>query len=238
MQPRQRSFHDPSRLTQPTAMIGVASGQGRCDAAFSQGIAMRLGIVGPVALDTFGTLTRTSALATYRWNGLDQRQQLCDVVRIGAGQRGCQRNARRIRNEVVLAARLAAISRVGACFCPPSTARTLALSTTARDQSIWSATCSRFNSKPCNSSHTPTSCQSRRRRQQVIPQPQPNSCGSISQGIPDRSTNKMPVSASRLPTAIAHDFRTAAGAGIMVPEGGPQDGRAIEAKSEVVQRGV
>jgi hypothetical protein len=39
-------------------------------------------------------------------------------------------------------------------------------------------------------------------------------------------------------TAIAHDLRTAAGAGIMVPEGGPQNGRAIEANTEVVQRGV
>ena len=37
----------------------------------------------------------------------------------------------------------------------------------------------------CRRSHTPASCQSRRRRQQVIPEPQPNSCGSTSQGMPD-----------------------------------------------------
>jgi len=29
----------------------------------------------------------------------------------------------------------------------------------------------------------PCSCQSRKRRQQVIPEPQPSSCGSISQGF-------------------------------------------------------
>ncbi len=44
--------------------------------------------------------------------------------------------------------------------------------------------------------------------------------------------------ANNISSAIAHDFRTAAGAGIMVAEGGPQNGRASEAQSEVVQRGV
>ncbi len=32
----------------------------------------------------------------------------------------------------------------------------------------------------------PASCQSRNRRQQVMPEPQPSSCGGISQGIPLR----------------------------------------------------
>ncbi|MEZ6073143.1 MAG: hypothetical protein R3C10_23465 [Pirellulales bacterium] len=37
-------------------------------------------------------------------------------------------------------------------------------------------------------------------------------------------------------TAIAQDFRTVAGAGIMVPEGGPKDGRTNEAEASHVQR--
>lgn len=40
-------------------------------------------------------------------------------------------------------------------------------------------------------------CQSRRRRQHVIPLPQPSSWGSISQGMSLFKTNKMPVSAAR-----------------------------------------
>jgi hypothetical protein len=47
---------------------------------------------------------------------------------------------------------------------------------------------------------TPAASQSRRRRQHVIPLPQPISCGNISHGIPVRSTNKMPVSAARFAT--------------------------------------
>src|ERR1700720_1475455 len=39
----------------------------------------------------------------------------------------------------------------------------------------------------------PRYCQSRSRRQQLIPEPQPISCGSISQGIPLRRTNTIPV---------------------------------------------
>jgi hypothetical protein len=52
----------------------------------------------------------------------------------------------------------------------------------------------------CSRSQTPACCQSRSRRQQVIPHPQPNSCGNIVQGMPLRKTNKIPVSTSRLPT--------------------------------------
>jgi hypothetical protein len=46
-------------------------------------------------------------------------------------------------------------------------------------------------------SHTPASCQSRSRRQHVMPDPHPNSCGRSSQGIPVFSTNTIPVSALR-----------------------------------------
>ena len=46
----------------------------------------------------------------------------------------------------------------------------------------------------------PAACQSRSRRQHVMPDPQPISWGSISQGMPERSTNRMPVSAARFGT--------------------------------------
>jgi hypothetical protein len=73
----------------------------------------------------------------------------------------------------------------------------VALSTHARDQSIWSASPKRFRRVWCNLRQTPALCQSRRRRQQVIPEPQPISWGSISQGIPVLSTNRMPARQAR-----------------------------------------
>ncbi len=53
-----------------------------------------------------------------------------------------------------------------------------------RDQSIWSAARKRARSTSCSSSHTPAACQSRRRRQQLIPLPQPISWGSRSHRKP------------------------------------------------------
>jgi hypothetical protein len=50
----------------------------------------------------------------------------------------------------------------------------------------------------CSRSQIPALCQSRRRRQQVMPLPQPISRGSCSHGMPVESTNRVPVSTARL----------------------------------------
>jgi hypothetical protein len=200
MEPGNRPFNHPAGLTQSTAMFGVPTSQVGSDATAPEFVAVRLRIVSAIALDTPGSMPRPPRFTADPRNCFHQRQQLRDVMGVGAGQRGCQWNARRIRNDMVLAPRFAAIRWVGTSFCPPSTARTLELSTIARDQSIWSAALSSVSKTSCSRFQTPASCQSRNRRQHVMPHPQPNSCGSIVQGMPLRSTNKMPVSTSRLPT--------------------------------------
>jgi hypothetical protein len=199
VQPGDGSFHYPTMFAEATTVFRVSTSQVGSDATPAKLVAVRLGVVPSIALDAFGTATWAAQFAADGSDGFNQRQKLGYVVRIGARECRGQWNARRIRNDMVLAARLAAIRGVGAGFCPPSTARTLELSTTARDQSIWSAALSRASSNSCKRFQTPASCQSLSRRQQVIPLPQPNSCGNIAQGIPLRSTNKMPVNASRLP---------------------------------------
>jgi hypothetical protein len=52
----------------------------------------------------------------------------------------------------------------------------------------------------CSSSSTPASCQSRKRRQQVEPDPQPMTFGSISHGMPLFKTKTMPVRVARSST--------------------------------------
>lgn len=69
-----------------------------------------------------------------------------------------------------------------------------------REKSIASAARNLLSSSWCKRSHTPAACQSRSLRQHVMPEPQPISRGSISQGMPERSTNKMPHSAWRSET--------------------------------------
>jgi hypothetical protein len=76
-------------------------------------------------------------------------------------------------------------------------AATDALSRLARLQSKCPASDRRSSSTRCSAAQTPASCQSRNRRQQVMPE-QPSSRGSISQGMPERSTKMMPARVSRL----------------------------------------
>ena len=200
MQPRQRALHHPAGLSQATAIGGVTASKQRTNLSFAQPAAVRLGIIAPIPLHHFGPTPGPSPLPSHRRNRLDQRLELGDIRDIGPCQAHREREAIGIRDDMVFAARLGSVRGIRACLRPPKTARTLALSTTARDQSIASASCSRASSTSRSFSQTPAACHSASRRQQVIPQPQPISWGSISQGMPERSTNRIPVSAGRFGT--------------------------------------
>lgn len=141
MQPGMGPFHHPTEDPQAAAMRRVALCQNRLDAAPPQGLRVRGRMVGPIPLNPLGTLARSSRLARNGGNCIHQGKQLGHVVAVGAGDRGGQGNAVRIRDDVMLRAVFPAIRRVGTGFRPPKTARTLELSTTARDQSSWSAAC-------------------------------------------------------------------------------------------------
>jgi hypothetical protein len=118
-------------------------------------------------------------------------------VAIRSSERDHQRDALRVGEDVVLAAGARPIRRVGPGLGPPFTARMLELSITARDQSISPARCSSSSNTRWSFFHAPASCQSRSRRQQVTPDPQPISRGRYSHGIPVWSTKMIPVSAAR-----------------------------------------
>jgi hypothetical protein len=172
----------------------------RLNSSFPQLLLMPFRSVASVSLHSVWPVARPAWLSGDWRNGVDQGQELRHIVCIRRGNRCREGNSRCIGNHVMLTSGFAAIRRVRADFCPPSTARTEALSTTARDQSIWSAAWSHDRRTWWSVCQTPASCQSRSRRQQVIPLPQPISRGSISQGIPLRSTKRIPVNAARLST--------------------------------------
>ena len=77
-------------------------------------------------------------------------------------------------------ARLAAVGRVRGGPFAPLFAGMEALSSEQRPQSIAFARPNRSSSTRWSLAHTPAACQSRSRRQQLIPRPHPISCGSIS----------------------------------------------------------
>ena len=222
MQPGERPFDpvqpglgDPAMYTQPAPVRRVAPGEYGLDMTLAQPLSVCFRVVASVALHALRTATRSTPFTPYPWDGVDQCLQLRDIVGIGTGQQGGQRDPMRICDHVVFASRFRFVCRVWPRFGPPFSARKGALSTTARDQhspedctgSIWSAACNRASRTSCKRCHTPAACQSRKRRQQVIPLPQPISCGKSSQPIPVLSTKTIPVSALRLSTGLRPGYR-------------------------------
>jgi len=200
MQPAQGPFHDPAQDTETTSVLRVATGDEGPDLPGMQLVAVGVRIVGPVGKHHEGPTLGTAGFSFDRRDGVYQGEQLRHVMTVGTGDGECQRDPLSIRDEVMLRSKFAPVGGIGARFQPPKTARTLALSTTARDQSSWSARRNRARSISCTRCQTPWACQSRRRRQHVIPHPQPSSCGKYSHGIPVRRTNRIPVKALRLGT--------------------------------------
>lgn len=127
-------------------------------------------------------------------------------MRIRPGQRSSEWNALRLRNNMVFRACFRPVSGVGTGLFAPKTARTEALSTADRDQSIWLASWSLASKTSCNFCQTPARSHPFNRRQQVMPDSHPISCGRSSHGMPVLSTNKMPVNAFRLSSGFRPGF--------------------------------
>ena len=197
MEPRVRAFDDPPEDAEAAAVRCAPTREDRDDALCAQPIAMRLGIVAPITLNDIGPTPGPAATSTDRRQRGDERIQLRDVVDVRGGHLRDERDAPRIGDDVVFGARLAAIGWVRSSFFPPRNARTDALSTTVQRWSRRPRRRSSASKVSCNRCHTPVRCQRTKRRQHVLPEPQPIWRGSICQGMPDRRTNKMPVRIAR-----------------------------------------
>ena len=200
-QPRKGAFHNPTDLPQAASVLGIAAGNHRTDAALPQRLAdLLFGVVRAVGIDRRRPFAGAAARTPDRLNGVYQRNGHGRVVDIRTGVPNGQRRPLAVHDHMPFRAVLSAIRGVWTRLRPPKSARTEQLSIAAADQSMASAW-PNSSSKACQTlSQTPAACQSRSRRQHVMPHPQPNSRGRYSQGMPVLSTNRMPVSAPRLPT--------------------------------------
>lgn len=207
MKPRHGAFDDPAGPAQPTAMVGAPFGQLGLNAALLECVAMRLRVVRPVTLDQFRFPDGPPGTAAQQRHGVHQREQLGDVVLIGGRQDRDERNPLRVGENVMFRPGLAAIGRVRSSFFPPRNARSDALSTTARSKSRSPRRRNSVSRALCNRFQTPARCHRTRRRQQVLPDPQPISGGSMFQGMPLRSTNRMPVKTARSGIGLRPAYR-------------------------------
>ena len=146
MNQRLRLLGHITHLAQPAAVFATASSQMGLNVTATQLGAMRVAVISTIGVKRIRSTTRSTDATTHRRHRLQQRQQLGDIVAIGGGERGGQRRAAGVGQQVMLRAVFAAVHGAGACFFPPRTARTDAESTVARDQSIRSASWSLLSS--------------------------------------------------------------------------------------------
>lgn len=200
-QPRECPLDNPAVAPQLLVAFNPLAGNAAPDPVLPQPHTTARDVVGFVGMDFVWARATASPFASGAFDRRDAVKRLLKrlaIVRVCWRQPHAERDPRAVDHKMALRARFAFIRRIRAGPLAPLFAATVALSTLARDQSIVSASPSRSSRVRWSRCHTPAACQSRRRRQQVTPLPQPISCGSISQGMPLRNTKMIPPSALRL----------------------------------------
>lgn len=200
-EPGKGRFNDVAVFPEPTAMFGSALGDQGCHFALTQWLTnLLLGIVGTIRKHFLRTLTRPTARLLDTRNPIDQGNGHLRFVHIGPRVLDGQGRSLPVHDQMAFGAVLAPIRGIRAGLGPPKSARTEQLSIAEVHQSMPSA-CPNSSSRTSQIfCQTPAACRSRKRRQQVMPQPQPISWGRCSHWMPVLSTKRMPVSAARAAT--------------------------------------
>jgi hypothetical protein len=197
MKPCEGPFDDPSVAPETFSGFDTTPSDSIDDAPKSTRETATVVIVGFVGVEFGRALARTASRRRRRAHLVEQRHEHHRIVQVGRRQLDRERHAFFVNDQMVLATGASPIRRIRPNFAAPFFAGMLEASNAVRDQSMCPRLPRSSRSTWCSSSHTPARCQSRSRRQHVIPLPQPISCGSICQGIPVISTNRIPVSAAR-----------------------------------------
>jgi len=197
-QPIKRCFDHIAKFAKTATIFGVTFGNQRFGFTLSQRLANLLfGIVGTVGKHLIRTPARAALRLLDRRDSVDQCNGHFRIMNICTGMFDSQRGAPAVNNQMTLRAVFAPIRGIWACFRPPKSARTEQLSIAETDQSIASATPNSSSRASHIFCQMPAVCQSRRRRQQVMPLPQPISRGKYSHGAPVLRTNRIPVRHAR-----------------------------------------
>ena len=197
MQPSEAALDDPAVAAQALARLDALARDARPDVALGQVVSVMTGLIRLIRMQLGRPAAGSPAWLSDRLDGLQHQRQAGPLVHVGGGELVRERDTLAVDHQVVFGAWFAPIGGVRTGGRPPFFARTLELSMLARDQSIRSWVPRRSSRTRCSRCHTPACCQACKRRQQVIPLPQPISAGSHSHGIPVRNTNRMPASTAR-----------------------------------------
>jgi len=201
VEPGDSALDHPAMAAELGAGLDALAGDAAEDAPASEGGAASSAVVRLVGVELAGSDARaTGARPLDRLDALQQVLEDGAVADVGGGEVDGQRDAVAVNQEVALRARLAPIGRARPGFFAPFFAGTLALSRLARLQSICPAPSRRSRIAWWIRCQTPACSHSDSRRQQVIPHPQPISCGRYSHGSPVLNTKMIPVRQARSDT--------------------------------------
>ena len=114
VEPREGAFDDPALFAETRAVLGLAAGDDRPDAAAPDEAAVFVVVVAAVGGDAVGPPARPADLAAHGRHAFDQRHELGDVVAVAAGHRPGERNAGRVYEQVMLGAVSGSINRARA----------------------------------------------------------------------------------------------------------------------------
>lgn len=177
-EPLEARFDDIAKHSQTAPVFSISLRDRGFNAPLPQFLAdLHFGVVGRVCQDFIRPLFASAVRLLDGRDGIDQRNGALRVMHVCARVLDRQRDPLGVGDQVTLRAPLAPICRIWACFLAPKIARTEQLSMTAQDRSISPAKPSLSSSNSQIFCQTPASCQSRNRRQHVMPLPQPISCG-------------------------------------------------------------
>lgn len=197
VQVSEGAFHEPALGSKPGAVLCAAVGNQRLHSEVPDQTAALVVVVAPVGQHHVWATTGPAAFASHRRHGLEEGDQLSDVVAVAAGQGDGERYAGGVSDQMVLAARSAPVDRASSGLGSPFNARMWEPSTAAREKSRAFTLRSSARRTSCSRGQTSASVHSARRRQQVISEPKPSSCGRCSHATPVCKTNRMPWNTSR-----------------------------------------
>lgn len=193
----KRAFDDPAMPTESLATLDAAPRDTWRNRTLAQRFAQRHRVIRFVGMQLHRTLPRSATPALDRFNSIHRVEHHSRVMHVRRREPHRERDTLPVHDHMAFRARFAAIRWILPGFIAPFSAGTAEESSEARDQSMRSASPGWLRKTWWSLRHTPASCHSLSRLQQVIPLPQPISGGRYSHGNPVESTKRMPRRTSR-----------------------------------------
>jgi hypothetical protein len=113
VQPGEGALDDPALIAEPGAVLGLTASDQRLDPALPDQPAVLVVVVAAISDQRRRATPWPADPAADRRHPVEQLEQLGDVVAVAAGQRPGKRDPAAVYEQVVLAARPAAVNRAG-----------------------------------------------------------------------------------------------------------------------------